>query len=357
MSRYLVSDYAGLTPYTPGEQLNDRKYIKLNTNESPFPPSPRVREVLTDELIDRLNLYPDPTLKALREAIAEVYGLRPENIFCANGSDDIIGDSFMAFCGRGGRMCCPDVTYSFYDVFARRFGVTLTKIPLHDDFSAHAEDYYHVGQNIIIANPNAPTGLALTSDEVEQILLHNPDHLVFMDEAYMDFCGDSATRLLGKYPNLVVIMTYSKSRSLAGLRCGFALAHEDIISDYEKMKNSFNPYNLNALTIAAASAAMRDTGYHADCVREIVRVREWTKEKLRALGFTLTDSKSNFLFVKHPSVNGDVLYRLLRERGILVRYFSLPRIDAYIRVTVGNQSQMEAVTDALADICRKESQS
>lgn len=352
MSRFFSGLYAELEPYVPGEQPRERKYIKLNTNESPFPPSPAVLQALSEETVNRLNLYPDPEVSVLRESIAKHYSLKKENVFTANGSDDVIAFSIMAFCGRGGKLACPDVTYGFYPVYARLFGVDLREIPLKEDFSVDPADYFGLDSHIIIANPNAPTGMVLTTEQIESILRANPDRLVMIDEAYMDFCGEGCDGLIGQYDNLLVIRTYSKSRSLAGLRVGYALGSAALIADLETIRFSFNPYNINSLTMAAATAAMEDNEYYDGCIAEIVAGREKTAEVLRALGFTVLDSRANFLFVSHPDYAAKELYSGLKERGILVRYFEKQRINNFLRITVGSEADMDAVVTQLREILK-----
>ncbi|MCI8332390.1 MAG: histidinol-phosphate transaminase [Clostridiales bacterium] len=341
MSRFLAPAYQSLVPYTPGEQLNDRTYIKLNTNESPFPPAPGVCRVIDEARMRSLHLYSDPTLAALTGALAAHFGVSPKQVFCGNGSDDVLAFAIMAFCGKGGSLACPDVSYSFYPVFADLFGVNLTQIPLAEDFTIRVDDYVGIGKNIVIANPNAPTGLSLCVDEIERIVASNPDNIVMIDEAYVDFSNDTCVSLLAKYDNLMVVQTFSKSRSLAGLRVGFALASEAIIEDLNKIKYSFNPYNVNTLSITAAAEAIKEQAYYDKCVAQIVEQREKTKQRLAGLGFALTDSKTNFVFARHPEKKAEELYRALRERGVLVRYFSAPRIDNYLRITIGSEEQME----------------
>lgn len=352
MSKFLSNLYSSLEPYTPGEQPKDKAYIKLNTNESPFPPSPKVVEAITTEVINDLNLYPDPEVGLLRDALAENFGVKRENIFVGNGSDDVIAFSVMAFSGRGGNLACPDITYGFYPVYAELFGVNLTEVPLRDDFSIKVEDYKDFNCPVIIANPNAPTGLMLSLDEVETLVNQNPNRLVIMDEAYMDFGKESAVELTKKYDNLMVIQTFSKSRSLAGLRVGFAVANKEIIRDLETMRFSFNPYNINSLTMRAASAAIKDKDYYAGCIDEIIKNRETTKTALKELGFRVLDSKSNFIFASHPEYSAKSLYEELKNRGILVRYFNKDRIKDYVRITVGSKEQMEAVIKQTKDILK-----
>ena len=347
MSRFLASEYRPLVPYTPGEQPKDKRYIKLNTNESPFPPSPRVSQVLNEDKIRDLNLYSDPTLSELTEAIANALGVCTQNIFCGNGSDDVLAFSIMAFCGRGGQLVCPDISYSFYPVFAQLFGVNLTQIPLREDFTVGIQDYIGLKKNIVIANPNAPTGLALPASELERIIASNPDNVVIIDEAYVDFAQESCVPLVKKYDNLLVTQTFSKSRSLAGLRVGYAVGSEALIADLNKIRYSFNPYNLNSLSIAAASAAIADRAYYDRCVREVVRVREQTKSALARLGFDVLDSRTNFVFARHPKKDARLLYEALKENGVLVRYFDQPRIDGWLRISVGSEEQMRAMLTIL----------
>ncbi len=352
MSKFLSNLYASLEPYTPGEQPKDKTYIKLNTNESPFPPSPKVKEAINSGVIDDLNLYPDPEVGVLRDALAENFGVKRENIFVGNGSDDVIAFSVMAFCGRGGNLACPDITYGFYPVYAELFGVNLNEVPLRDDFSVNIEDYKDISCPVIIANPNAPTGLMLSTYDVEALINQNPERLVIMDEAYMDFGKASAVELTKKYSNLMVIQTFSKSRSLAGLRVGFAVANEDIIRDLETMRFSFNPYNINSLTMRAAGAAIRDKKYYDGCIDEIINNREQTKTELFKLGFMVLDSKSNFIFASHPEYSAKSLYEELKNRGILVRYFSKERIKNFVRITVGSKEQMQSVVNEIKSILK-----
>ncbi len=352
MSKFLNDLYSCLEPYTPGEQPKDKVYIKLNTNESPFPPSPKVKEAISDEVINDLNLYPDPEVSMLRGAIGEHFGVSKENIFVANGSDDVIAFSIMAFCGRGGKLACPDITYGFYPVYAQLFGVNLTEVPLRNDFSINIDDYKDFTEPIIIANPNAPTGLMLSLKEVEDLINQNPDRLVIMDEAYMDFGKASSANLIKKYNNLIVIQTFSKSRSLAGLRVGFAIANSDIINDLETIRFSFNPYNINSLTLRAASAAIKDKSYYDSCIDQIIENREESKNALRKFGFNVLDSKSNFIFASHPDYSAKSLYEELRNRGILVRYFSKERIKDFVRITVGSKEQMQEVIKEIKNILK-----
>lgn len=349
MSRFLSDNYKNLVPYIPGEQVNE-KVIKLNTNESPFPPSPKVKEVLSEAVIDKLNLYSDPELKELRNAIAKEFGVTADMVFCGNGSDDVLAFAIMGFCGAGGKLCCPEISYGFYPVYADLFGVELEQIPLKDDFSIDANDYINKGKNIVIANPNAPTGLTLSFDEVEAIVSSNPDNLVIMDEAYMAFCGESCMELVNKYSNLLVVRTFSKSHSLAGLRVGFGIASKEIIEDLNKLKYSFNPYNINTLSVKAAAAAIADNEYYNDKIAQIVATREFVKSQLRELGFRCTDSKANFVFASSDKISAADLAAELRKKGILVRYFNKAKIDNYLRITIGSAEDMQTMIDAIKEI-------
>lgn len=350
MSRFLNKKYRGLAAYEPGEQPQDKAYIKLNTNESPFPPSDGVLDALSRDAAARLNLYPDPECGELRSALAAQYGVRPENVFVSNGSDDILSFSFMAFCGGDTEVVFPDITYGFYKVYAEFYGAAYREIPLTEELAVRASDYYGLQKNVVLANPNAPTGLTISLKEVEEICRTNPDHIVLIDEAYMDFGGESSVRLTGQYENLITVMTYSKSRSLAGARLGFAIADEALIADLNRMKYSTNPYSINRLTLRAGTAAIRDQAYYdANCAK-IAEIRERAKQELKRQGFFCTDSKSNFLFAKHPAVSGETLYRELKEKGILVRHFTKDRIKEFIRITVGTEAQMEALYAVLRRI-------
>lgn len=349
MSRFLSENYESLVPYVPGEQVNV-KVIKLNTNESPFPPSPKVKEVLNEEVIDKLNLYSDPELKELCNAIAEQFNVTPDMVFCGNGSDDVLAFAIMGFCGRGGKLCCPEISYGFYPVYADIFGVELEQIPLKDDFSIDANDYIGKGKNIVIANPNAPTGLTLSFDEVEKIVASNPDNVVIMDEAYMAFCGESCMELVNKYNNLLVTRTFSKSHSLAGLRVGFGIGSKELIADLNKLKFSFNPYNINTLSVKAAAAAIADNEYYDDKIARIVETREKVTAQLRELGFTCTDSKSNFIFASSDRMPASEIAAKLREKGILIRYFNKAKIDNYLRITVGSAEDMQTLVETIKEI-------
>lgn len=349
MSKFLSKNYEKLVPYTPGEQVNE-KVIKLNTNESPFPPSPKVKAVLSEAVIDKLNLYSDPELKELRAAIAEQFDVTPDMVFCGNGSDDVLAFAIMGFCGAGGKLCCPEISYGFYPVYADIFGVELEQIPLKEDLSIDVNDYIGKGKNIVIANPNAPTGLLIPFEDVERIVASNPDNLVIMDEAYIAFGGKSCMELVKKYNNLLVTRTFSKSHSLAGLRVGFGIASKEIIDDLNKLKYSFNPYNLNTLSIKAAAAAIADNEYYNSNISKIIENREYTLAELKKLGFKCTDSKANFVFASSDKIPASALAAELRKKGILVRYFNKAKIDNYLRITVGSAEEMQALIGAIKEI-------
>ena len=328
-------------PYTPGEQPRDMEYVKLNTNESPFPPSNKVIEAVNSEEVKKLNLYPDPTGIALISALAKTYNVGEENVFISNGSDDILNFSFMAFCDKDKGAFFPEISYGFYEVYAELYGVNYKKVPLKSDFSINPADYYNAGNTVVIANPNAPTGLALSLAEIEEILKANPNDVVIIDEAYVDFGAESCVPLTKKYNNLIVVMTYSKSRSLAGGRLGFAIASAELISDLNTIKYSTNPYNINRLTMAAGIASLEDDDYYKACNKNTAEVREYTKAEIEKLGFTSTNSKANFLFAKSNKVGGEQYYLALKSKGVLVRHFKNEKIKDYVRITIGTKEQMD----------------
>ena len=352
MSRFFTSKLAALTPYTPGEQPRDKKYIKLNTNESPFPPSPRAIAAAS-EAAGKLQLYPDPTYKALHEAIAAYHGVAPDEVLLTNGSDEILNFAFMAFCDKAHPAAFPNITYGFYSVFATLNGVPYTEMPLNADFTPNLADYLGTADTLFIANPNAPTGLALSLDKIEEIVASNPERVVVVDEAYVDFGGESAVSLIKKYDNLLVTRTFSKSRSMAGARLGYGVGCADLIRDLNTVKYSTNPYNVNSMSAAAGLGVMSDEEYTKANCAEIVRVRENTKKALGDLGFEMTDSLGNFLFVRHPRIKGEKIYTALRKRGILVRHFNSVLISDYNRITVGTEAEMQALVEALADITKE----
>lgn len=353
MSRYLSSRLSSLESYTPGEQPADNaEYIKLNTNESPYPPSPGVLAALGSGEVSRLNLYPNPDGAKLIAKLAETYDVKPENVIISNGSDELLAFAFLAFFESG--VMFPDITYGFYPVYGNLYAIPYTEIPLKDDLTVTVNDYLGVNKNIVLANPNAPTGIALPLRDIEKIIKTNPDNLVLIDEAYVDFGAESAIPLTKKYDNLLVIHTYSKARSLAGARLSYAIASKPIIDDLKTIKYSFNPYNVNRLTQTAGLAALEDAGYYKEKQREIINTREYTSVQLRKLGFEVTDSKANFLFAKNPAIPGRELYLKLKENGILVRHWNKPRIEDYLRITIGTKEQMEALMKVMNETIRGE---
>lgn len=352
MSKFLKEEYKGLKAYTPGEQPGKEKaFIKLNTNESPYPPSPKVFEALgfgsIPASVADLRLYPDPEAKEFRAALAAYYDLKPSETLVGNGSDELLAFSFMAFQNQGKKFYFPDITYGFYRVYGDIFGVDWTEIPLEKDFSLDPEKYYGLDGTIIIANPNAPTGRALSMAEIEGILKSNPENLVIIDEAYVDFGGETCIPLIKTSENLLVIQTMSKSRNLAGARIGMAFGREALIEDLNKMKYSFNPYNLNRLSLLAGQAAIEDREYFNACCSEIARTREKVASELTKLGFQVLPSKTNFLFVRPPRGGKDYL-DYLRENGILVRYFDTPRLREYVRITIGKPEDMDRLLEITA---------
>ena len=351
MSRFILPRLRQIEAYTPGEQPQDMKYIKLNTNESPFSPSPLLKERINAEALERLNLYSDPTLKGLRKKLANYYDLGMENVTCTNGSDEVLAFVFMAFCSDG--VVFPDISYGFYQVFAKTYGLSYQQFPLKEDFTIDYREYLDIGKTIVIANPNAPTGIALPLHEIEEIIKTNPHHLVVIDEAYVDFGGESAIALVPKYDNLLVVRTYSKSRSLAGMRLGFAIGNRAVIADLEKLRYSTNPYNVDSLALLAGEAALDDEQYYKKNMRAVIANREFTKKALTALGFIMTNSKANFLFAKHSDISGRELYQKLKSKGILVRHFEQERIKEYIRITIGTAEQMTRLVTATKEILAK----
>lgn len=341
-------------PYVPGEQPNQQRMIKLNTNENPYPPAPGVMESLYAFDADRLRLYPDPEAKALVEALAKRYHVKPEQVFVGVGSDDVLAMAFLTFFNSEKPILFPDITYSFYDVWADLFRIPYQTVPLDADFRIRAADYNIPNGGVIFPNPNAPTGELQSLEDVTYILEHNQDVIVIVDEAYVDFGGKSALQLLDQYENLLIVQTFSKSRSLAGMRIGYAFGSQTLIQYLNDVKYSFNSYTMNQLTLAVGAAALEDEAYFRKTVHKIIRTRERVKEELRKLGFALGDSQSNFLFVTHPEVSAKELFEALKEEHIYVRYFAKPRINNYLRITVGTDDEMDVLLDFLRDYLKKQ---
>ncbi len=349
MSRFFSSRYSSLQPYVPGEQPRDQRYIKLNTNESPFPPSPGVQAAVAAES-GRLQLYSDPACTELTNKLAGLTGLRPGQLLCTNGSDEALNFAFMAFADEARPLAFPDVTYGFYPVIARLNRIPYEEIPVREDLRVDPADYMGIGKTVVLANPNAPTGLCLSLAEIGAIAASNPNNVVIVDEAYVDFGGESALGLLEAHENLLVVQTFSKSRSMAGARLGFAAGSEALIGDLTALKDASNPYNVNRMTAAAGCAAIDDDAYYRSNCARICENRAWTAAALEALGFQVLPSRANFLFARSPALGGEALYRALKERGILVRHFAKPRIGDYIRVTVGAREQMEIFIETVKDL-------
>lgn len=340
MSRFLDEKYHCLECYTPGEQPQDKKYIKLNTNESPYPPSNEVINSIKEKDIADLRLYSDPECRILRKKLAERYGVSESNIYLSNGSDDILNFAFMAYCADGKGVAFADITYGFYRVYAELYRSDAQTIPLEDDFSIDPSKYCGLNKTVVIANPNAPTGRCLGVSDIESIVRSNPDNVVVIDEAYVDFGAESCLPLIKKYDNLLIVRTFSKSRALAGARLGFAISSEAIIEDLNKIKFSTNPYNVNRLTLLAGAAAIDSDDYFSENCRRIASTRDKTVRELELLGFYTVPSKANFIFAKHSDISGHDLYMKLKEQGILVRHFSSPRISDFNRITVGSEDEM-----------------
>lgn len=330
-----------VVPYTPGEQPLDQDMIKLNTNENPYPPAPGVQKALAGILPEELRLYPDPTAGELVVAIADAYHLKKEQVFVGVGSDDVLAMSFLTFFHSGKPILFPDITYSFYKVWAELFGIPYETPALDERFHIKKEDYYRENGGVIFPNPNAPTGVEMSQTDLEDILCHNQDVIVIVDEAYVDFGGQSALPLIEKYENLLVVQTFSKSRSMAGMRIGFACGNEKLIRYLNDVKYSFNSYTMDRTALAAGVASVKDQAYFEETCRKIIETREWTKKEMKALGFSFEDSMANFLFASHRECSAGELFQALREQHIYVRYFPGGRTDNHLRITIGTREQME----------------
>ena len=339
MSKFLNERLSNIEAYTPGEQPQDKKYIKLNTNESPFPPSKGVIKAINKREIKDLRLYCDPECKKLRTSLANFYSVSNENIFLSNGSDDILNFAFMAYGQKGAVFA--DITYGFYSVFAELYGIETEIVPLNNDFSLNVDAFFNKDKLIVIANPNAPTGMEISLLDIEKIAQSNPNSVVLIDEAYVDFGGQSCYKLTEKYNNLLCVGTFSKSRSLAGARLGFAIANKELIGDLETIKYSTNPYNINRLTQIAGSLAIEENKYYADNCKKIIENREFTVRELIKLGFEVLPSKANFIFTKSDKIDGLTLYQKLKEKGVLIRHFNKERIKDFNRITIGSKKEME----------------
>lgn len=349
MSKFANERISNLTPYVPGEQPKKMQYVKLNTNESPYPPS-KMGVSLAEEQANLCYLYSDPECAELTALVAERLKVEKEQVILTNGSDEVLNFAFMAYCDKDTPAVFNDITYGFYKVFAELNGVPTKVIPLNNDFSVNVDEFINSKGTIFLANPNAPTGIVLPLDEIERILSSNKNRIVVVDEAYVDFGSKSAVNLIDKYDNLLVTQTFSKSRSLAGARLGFGVANKNLISDLMTIKYSTNPYNVNRMTLGLGKGAILDDEYFTLNCKKIIEDREFTTKELEKLGFTLTDSKANFVFAKHQKIDGNTLYLKLKEKGVLVRHFNDQRIKDYNRITIGSHEQMQKLIVAIKEI-------
>ena len=347
MDKPFLAKLRRIDPYVPGEQPQSDDIIKLNANENPYPPAPGVQQVLRTFDASRLALYPDANGKSLKKALAGRFGVKPTQVFLGNGSDDVLALAFQSFFCSGEPILYPDITYSFYPVWCDLFRIPYETMPLDDNFCVNLRDYDKPNGGVVLPNPNAPTGRGLSLASIEDLLQHNADCVVIIDEAYVDFGAQSAVPLIEKYENLLVVQTMSKSRSLAGLRIGYALGSETLIATLEAVKNSYNSYTLDSLALAAGEASVADEAYFQDTCRKVMATRERAADALRELGFTVSPSLTNFLFVTHPKKEAPVIFEYLRQKNIFIRYFKLPRIDNYLRITVGTDEQMDRMIEAL----------
>lgn len=342
-----------VVPYVPGEQPKRRDIIKLNTNECPYPPAPAIGEKLAAYETEQLRLYPDPCVTALTESLADFYGVGKENVFVGVGSDDVLAMAFLTFFNSGKKILFPDITYSFYDVWADLYRIPYEVQPLDENFCIRKEDYRKENGGIIFPNPNAPTGIEMDPDAIEQIVASNPDVVVIVDEAYVDFGCQSALPLIDKYENLLVVQTFSKSRALAGIRIGYAFGSAKLIRYLNDVKFSFNSYTMNRLTELVGCTCLEDKAYFTECVQKVIATRERSKQRLAKLGFSFGDSKANFIFASHHSVPAKELFEALKEAGIYVRYFNKPRIENYLRISIGTDEQMDAMFAFLEQYLQK----
>lgn len=336
-----------VVPYVPGEQPKGSGLIKLNTNENPYPPAPGAIEALKHMDMDALRKYPDPSASALRKVLAQYYGVEESQVFVGVGSDDVLGMAFLTFFHSGKPVFFPDITYSFYPVWADLFQIPYETQPLDEHFKIRAQDYYRENGGVIFPNPNAPTGLALNLEEIEEIICHNQDVIVIVDEAYIDFGGQSALSLLSKYENLLIVQTFSKSRSMAGVRIGYAIGHPDLIRALEDVKYSYNSYTMNLPSQILGVEAVNDKKYFEETLKKIIKTREETKEWMRNLGFSFPDSQTNFLFVTHKRVHAGELFAALKQKQIYVRYFKQPRLSNYLRISIGTDWEMKRLKEFL----------
>lgn len=347
MNRFWSNTVRNISPYIPGEQPKDKKYIKLNTNENPYPPSEEVLKAITQETGSDLRLYPDPEAYSLKNTLSDFYKVQPDEVFVGNGSDEVLAFCFPAFFNRGEMISFPEITYSFYPVYAELFGLRYETAALNKDFTIQLNNFPEHAKGIILANPNAPTGIAIERADIENLLKKHSNKLIIVDEAYVDFGAESAVPLIKNYDNLLVIQTFSKSRSLAGLRIGFALGNKYLIEALNRVKNSFNSYTVDRIAQKAAVAAVHDNKYFTEVISRIIKTREATTKKLLSLGFDVLPSKTNFLFVSHGKISGKELFLRLRQDGILVRHFEKQGIDNYLRISIGTDEEMKVLISRL----------
>ena len=347
MKEFWSARIRNAVPYIPGEQPRDRKFIKLNTNENPYPPSPKVIQAMQEAINSDLRLYPDPECASLRVAAAKCWGVKPEQVFCGNGSDEILAFSFQAFFDPGREVVFPKITYSFYPVYTDYFGLQRREVPMNPDFSNPIDLLCGNNGGVVLANPNAPTGIAVELDVVEKLLQANPNVVVIVDEAYVDFGAKSAVKLIEDYPNLVVVQTLSKSRSLAGLRVGFAIAQENLINALRCVRDSINSYTVDRVAQAGAVAALMDREYFDQTCQKVMDTRAWTDMELKKLGFLTCPSQTNFLFTHHPQKEGKEIFQYLRQEGILVRRWDIPEIKEWLRISIGTDEEMQVMIDVL----------
>lgn len=347
MSKFWSPFVKDLVPYVPGEQPKLAKLVKLNTNENPYGPSPKAIAAMQAEVNDNLRLYPDPNSDRLKQAVADYYGVQTAQVFVGNGSDEVLAHAFHGLFQHGQPLLFPDISYSFYPVYCGLYGIDFVQVPLDEQFQIRVEDYLRPNGGIIFPNPNAPTGCVLALEAIERLLKANPDSVVLVDEAYIDFGGETAISLVDQYPNLLVTQTLSKSRSLAGLRVGIAVGHPELIEALERIKNSFNSYPLDRMAIAGAAAAFEDKAYFQQTCQRVIDSREAVVAGLEKLGFEVLPSAANFVFARHPGKDAATLAAGLREQGVIVRHFKQPRIAQFLRITIGTPEQNQALLDAL----------
>lgn len=350
MSQFWSPIVNELTPYVPGEQPKLTKLVKLNTNENPYGPSPKALSAMQEQINNDLRLYPDPNCDALKQAIARFYAIEDNQVFVGNGSDEVLAHAFCAFFQHDKPLLFPDISYSFYPVYCGLYGIEPKTIALDEEFKINLEEYQQPNSGIIFPNPNAPTGRLLALDAIEELLQRNTETVVLVDEAYIDFGGQTAITLVDKYPNLLVVQTLSKSRSLAGVRVGLAVGQPQLIEALERVKNSFNSYPLDKVALAGATAAFDDVDYFNNCCDQVMTDRDWVTQQLQQLGFEVLPSAANFVFARHPKQDAADIAEQLREQGIIVRHFKLPRIEQFLRISIGTEQQNQELIDGLQQI-------